>query len=83
MDKSIFKITKGDYITLQDLLKFENLVSSGGEAKAVINDGMVKVNGEIETRRGKKLRAGDVVVFLEDEVEVQIWKNIKSSKFGF
>ena len=72
MDKSVFKITKGDYITLQDLLKFENLVSSGGEAKAVINDGMVKVNGEIETRRGKNLRAGDVVVFLEDEVEVQI-----------
>lgn len=72
MDKSVFKITKGDYITLQDLLKFENLVSSGGEAKAVINDGMVKVNGEIELRRGKKLRAGDVVVFLEDEVEVQI-----------
>lgn len=72
MDKSVFKITKGDYITLQDLLKFENLVSSGGEAKAVINDGMVKVNGEVELRRGKKLRAGDVVTFLEDEVEVQI-----------
>ena len=72
MEKSVFKITKGDYITLQDLLKFENLVSSGGEAKAVITDGMVKVNGEVELRRGKKLHAGDKVLFLEDEIEVQI-----------
>jgi len=72
MNKSVFTITKGDYITLQDILKFENLVSSGGEAKAVITDGMVKVNGETETRRGKKLHAGDVVTFLEDEIEVSI-----------
>ena len=66
-----FTITKGDYITLQDILKFENLVYSGGEAKSVILDGMVKVNGEIETRRGKKLRSGDVVEFDGNRIEVQ------------
>ena len=65
-----FTITKGDYITLQDILKFENLVYSGGEAKSVILDGMVKVNGEIETRRGKKLRSGDVVEFDGNRIEV-------------
>ncbi len=50
-------------IELHKLLKFEALVSSGGEAKMVINDGFVKVNGETETRRGKKLVTGDTVEF--------------------
>ena len=72
MNKTVFIITKGDYITLQDVLKFENLVSSGGEAKAVITDGMVKVNGSVETRRGKKLHAGDKVLFMDEEIEVVI-----------
>lgn len=72
MGKITFTITKGDYITLQDILKFENLVSSGGEAKAVITDGMVKVNGAVETRRGKKLHSGDKVVFLDNEIEVTL-----------
>ena len=71
MENIQFTITKGDYITLQDILKFENLVYSGGEAKSVILDGMVKVNGEIETRRGKKLRSGDVVEFDGNRIEVQ------------
>lgn len=71
MENIQFTITKGDYITLQDILKFENLVYSGGEAKSVIFDGMVKVNGEIETRRGKKLRSGDVVEFDGNRIEVQ------------
>lgn len=70
MEKIIFKITKGDYITLQDLLKFENLVASGGEAKTVIADGEVKVNKSVETRRGKKLHSGDTVEFGENIVEV-------------
>lgn len=67
-----FIITKGDYITLQDVLKFENLVSSGGEAKTIISEGLVKVNGNTETRRGKKLYDGDTVEFAENRIEVRI-----------
>ena len=53
---------------LDQFLKWHNLVSSGGEAKAFIKAGNVKVNGEIETRRGKKLTKGDVVMFLKSEL---------------
>lgn len=52
-----------EYIKLQDALKFANLVYSGGEAKAVIQEGAVLVNGEVCTMRGKKLRTGDKVSF--------------------
>mgnify|MGYP000218728237 CR=1 FL=1 len=52
---------KDEYITLGQALKLASLVSSGIEAKIVIQDGQVKVNGEVETRRGKKLVPGDVV----------------------
>lgn len=50
-------------IELYKLLKLENLVASGGEAKYVIAEGLVRVNGEIETRKRKKIYAGDIVVF--------------------
>ena len=50
-----------EYIKLQDLLKFANIVSTGGEAKIIIQEGLVKVNGEVCTVRGKKLRPGDDV----------------------
>jgi ribosome-associated protein len=52
---------RGDHITLDALLKATGLASSGGHAKVLITDGAVSVNGEVETRRGRKLRAGDVV----------------------
>ena len=52
-----------ELIKLQDLLKFANLVSSGGEAKERVQAGEVTVNGEVCTMRGKKLRPGDVVTF--------------------
>ena len=52
-----------EFIKLQDLLKFANLVSSGGEAKERVQAGEVTVNGEVCTMRGKKLRPGDVVTF--------------------
>ena len=52
-----------DFIKLDAFLKFAALVGTGGEAKMVIADGMVKVNGEVCTMRGKKLRAGDRVEF--------------------
>jgi ribosome-associated protein len=64
-----FKLTE-DYITLQSLLKTENLVSSGGEAKFVILDGLVMVNSELELRRGKKLRKGDCVLYNGDEINI-------------
>ena len=52
-----------EYIKLQDALKFANLVGSGGEAKVLIQEGAVSVNGEVCTQRGKKLRPGDTVDF--------------------
>lgn len=52
-----------EYIKLQDALKFANAVYSGGEAKAVIQDGAVTVNAEVCTMRGKKLRPGDRFAF--------------------
>lgn len=57
-----------EFIKLQDLLKFANLVESGGEAKERIQGGEVKVNGEVCTMRGKKIRPGDVVWFNGQEL---------------
>ena len=48
-----------EFIKLQDALKFANVVYSGGEAKTLIQEGQVTVNGEVCTMRGKKLRPGD------------------------
>ena len=48
-----------EFIKLQDLLKFAGAVETGGEAKIVIQEGEVRVNGEVCTMRGKKLRPGD------------------------
>ena len=52
-----------EYIKLQDLLKFAAAVQTGGEAKVVIQEGGVTVNGEVCTMRGKKRRPGDDVCF--------------------
>ena len=52
-----------EFIKLQDLLKFANLVETGGEAKERIQAGEVTVNGEVCTMRGKKIRPGDDVCF--------------------
>ena len=53
---------------LDQFLKWKNLVSSGGEAKNLIKSGSVKVNGVTETRRGRKLKVGDKVMFLKNEL---------------
>ena len=60
MEKRIVKIKKVP-VELYKILKFENLASSGGEAKFMIVDGFVKVNGRIETRKRKKIYPGDTV----------------------
>lgn len=59
-----------EYIKLDSLLKFAALVATGGEAKYVITEGMVEVNGETCTQRGKKIRPGDKVKFERFELEV-------------
>lgn len=50
-----------DFIQLQSLLKFKGIAETGGQAKEFIQDGIIRVNGEVCTARGKKLRNGDVV----------------------
>ncbi len=60
-----------DYIKLGQALKAANLVESGVDAKFVIQDGLVKVNGQIETQRGKKLVAGDVVEFDGETIKIE------------
>ena len=57
-------------ITLGQALKASDLVGSGGEAKVLIQAGEVLVNGEVETRRGRKLVAGDVVEVGDERLEV-------------
>ena len=59
-----------EFIKLQDLLKFANLVATGGEAKERIQAGEVCVNGEVCTMRGKKLRDGDEVLFAGERYTV-------------
>lgn len=60
-----------EYIKLQDLLKLAAITATGGEAKLLIQDGEVLVNGEVCTMRGKKLRPGDVVEALGQRYGVQ------------
>lgn len=59
-----------EYIKLDDLLKFAGILGSGGLAKAVIKDGLVKVNGETCLLRGKKLYGGEIVEFEDFKIKV-------------
>jgi ribosome-associated protein len=56
---------------LDQYLKFKGVVSTGGQAKLLIQDGLVKVNGQIETRRGRKLEEGDRVVAMGEKLTVE------------
>tara|TARA_B100001287_G_scaffold257710_1_gene243546 strand:- start:400 stop:576 length:177 start_codon:yes stop_codon:yes gene_type:complete len=56
---------------LDQFLKWNNIASSGGEAKMLIISGQVSVNGEIEKKRGRKLRRGDVIKFSNNEIIYQ------------
>ncbi len=60
-----------EFIKLDSLLKYEGLAETGGEAKRLIQEGMVKVNGEVCTMRGKKLRPGDRVELGGDAVVIE------------
>ena len=61
------QITK-EPVELYKLLKFESMVTSGGEAKHVIADGQVSVNGQVELQKRKKIVSGDIVIFGEEQV---------------
>lgn len=61
-----------DFIKLGQALKAAGLVESGVEAKLVIQDGQVKVNGQVEYQRGKKLVAGDIVEFEDDTIKIKM-----------
>ena len=57
-------------IELYKILKFESMVQSGGEAKFVIAEGLVRVNGEVETRKSKKIFSGDIIEFEEEKIQI-------------
>lgn len=61
---------RDEFIKLGQALKLADLVSDGVEAKYVINDGLVKVNGEVDTRRGRKVYGGDVISYNGQDVKV-------------
>lgn len=61
---------RGEYIKLGQALKAAGFVENGGAAKDVILDGLVKVNGQVCTMRGKKLYSGDKVLFDGEEIEI-------------
>ncbi len=66
-----FELYHFDYIDLYKLLKIQGWVSSGAAAKECIDEGLVEVNGQVETQRRKKLREGDHVVFGDHEAMIQ------------
>ena len=66
----LVKISK-EPVELYKILKFEGLVASGGEAKAVIAEGEVIVNGKVETRKRKKIVSGDIIEFGQEEIRIQ------------
>lgn len=70
MNKEVININE-EFIRLQDLLKFSGITATGGQAKLLIQNGEIKVNGEICTMRGKKMRNGDTAYYKDKIVEVK------------
>lgn len=62
---------KDEFIKLGQLLKLAGLVESGVDAKFVIKNGLVKVNGEVDTRRGRKIVSGDIVEYQGEKIQVE------------
>ena len=67
----IVEITR-EPVELYKVLKFEGLASSGGEAKLLIDDGQVSVNGEVETRRRRKIVDGDTIAFAGESMQMKL-----------
>jgi ribosome-associated protein len=70
-----FELSGKEYIGLNQLLKALNLVETGGEAHIRIDEGEVKVNGNVEKQRRKKLRTGDVVLFGKETIQIKEFDN--------
>jgi ribosome-associated protein len=70
MSKPVDVPAEGDSIRLGQFLKLANLIDSGAEAKTVIARGLVRVNDEVELRRGRQLQNGDVITMAGREVRV-------------
>lgn len=71
MVKIEFKLTKGDYIQLAQLIKAVSISSNGAEAGVMVDDGVVTVNGAPESRKRAKIRVGDVVELLDHQIVVR------------
>ena len=67
----IVEITR-EPVELCKILKFEGIIATGGEAKLLIGDGQVSVNGEIETRKRKKIVDGDTIEFRGEKMQVRL-----------
>lgn len=65
-----FSLEGKEYIELKNLMKLASLVNSGGEVKMYCQNGEISVNGEVETRRGRKLRVKDTVLFGIKQIEI-------------
>lgn len=70
MKKIEFALTKGDYIQLSQLIKAVSIAANGAEAGVMVDDGIVKLNGAVESRKRAKIRVGDVVEVLGHEIHV-------------
>ncbi len=68
-DKIIAEL-ETEFVELYKILKFEGLSDSGGNAKQAIANGLVSVNGEVEIRKRKKIRAGDQIDFIDHHIDV-------------
>ena len=66
-----FELNGKEFIELNKLLKILSLVESGGQANMFITEGQVTVDGEVETAKRKKMRAGAVIHFMENEITVK------------
>ncbi len=77
MEKRIVKINKAP-VELYKILKFENIASSGGEAKFMINDGFVEVNGSIETQKRKKIYPGDIIKINDLVLEIKLIEDLSA-----
>ena len=68
--ETIIAELESEFVELYKILKFEGLAESGGNAKQAIAEGRVSVNGEIETRKRKKIKAGDQIDFIDHHNDV-------------
>lgn len=65
------EITK-EPVELYKILKFEGMVNSGGQAKSVIEEGLVSLNGKVETQKRKKIVSGDVIALWDETIKVRL-----------